>query len=198
MITTFNSWVKLKNKSWPSCLKHFHNCIVSKDQNLISLLNSCKQISQVSQIHSSMVKSGLDVVPFTLSKLLASCVLVDIEYAASIFKDIQSPNLFMFNTMLRGYSTSHDPKQEQAFVLFNYMRAQNVLLDQFSFVSTLKSSARLCATGFGRGIHSVVIQSGFYLFVNVKNALLQFYCVYGNIRDAHQLFDEFSQERDLV
>ncbi|PSS26832.1 Pentatricopeptide repeat-containing protein [Actinidia chinensis var. chinensis] len=102
----------------------------------------------------------------------------------------------MFNSMLRGYSISDDPKQ--AFVLFNHMRAQSVLLDQFSFITTLKSCSRLCAVWFGWGIYSVVIRSGHCLFVNVMNSLLQFYCVSGEILDAHQLFEEFAQRRDLV
>ncbi|XP_052171924.1 pentatricopeptide repeat-containing protein At1g26900, mitochondrial [Diospyros lotus] len=187
----------LKFKSWPSRIlypKHYHS-LLSADRNLISLLKSCKQASETSQIHGLLVKSGLDLVPFTLSKLLASSVLVSIDHAASIFKHIQNPSLFMFNTMLRGYSICDDP--EKAFLLYNYMRAQNILLDQFSFVSTLKSCSRLCATWKGQGIHSVVVRSGHDLFVNVNNALLHFYCVCGEIGDTRQMFDEFPQ-RDLV
>ncbi|GAB4829177.1 hypothetical protein Ancab_018842 [Ancistrocladus abbreviatus] len=50
----------------------------------------------------------------------------------------------------------------------------------------------------GNAIHGVVIQIGFDSFVNLRNALLHFYCVCWNVRDAHQLFDEFPQQRDLV
>ncbi|KAL6969571.1 hypothetical protein U1Q18_029282 [Sarracenia purpurea var. burkii] len=198
MILTINWCLRAKHKFWPSYLhpKYYHNSLLSKEQNLISLLKSCKKTSEVSQIHASFTKSGLDIAPFTLSKLLACSVMLDIEYGALIFQLIRNPNLFMFNSMLRGYSISDNPKQ--AFLLFNYMRAQNILLDQFSFVSTLKSCARLCASWFGLGIFSVVLQSGHYLFINVNNALLQFYCVCGEIGHAHQLFDGFSQERDLV
>lgn len=142
-----------------------------------------------------MVKTGLDLIAFPVSKLLASSI-VDIQYAASIFRHIQSPNLFMFNTMLRGYSISDYPKE--ALVLFNYMRALNILLDQFTFVSTLKSCAGVLAIWTGCAVHSLVIRSGLDLFINVKNTLLHLYCVCGRIEDAHQLFEDFSQERDLV
>ncbi|CAL5338453.1 unnamed protein product [Camellia sinensis] len=197
MIITINSFLRFNPKFCLTFLhpKHYHNSVLSEDQKLIALLKSCKKTSQLSQIHGSLIKSGLDVIPFTLSKFLASSIMVNIDYSASIFKHIQNPNLFMFNTMLRGYSISDDSKQ--ALFLFNYMRSQNVLLDQFSFISTLKSCARLCAIWIGLGIHAVVFQSGF-CFVNLNNALLQFYCVCGEIGDAHQLFDEFSQESDLV
>lgn len=57
-----------------------------------------------------MVKTGLCNAPFTLSKLLAASIL-DMDYVASIFSYIQTPNLFMFNTMLRGYSVSNFPNK---------------------------------------------------------------------------------------
>ncbi|XP_059655885.1 pentatricopeptide repeat-containing protein At1g26900, mitochondrial [Cornus florida] len=195
MIITVSTYLRPKFKFWPTVLCPRHYSVIPEDEKLISLLKSCNRTSEISQIQSLMIKTGLDLIPFPLSKLLASSIL-DIEYAASIFKHIQNPNLFMFNTMLRGYSISDDPKQ--AFVLFNYMRAQNVLLDQFSFVSTLKSCARVSAIWTGLGIHSVVLRSGYDIFLNVKNTLLHFYCVCGKIGDARHVFDELSQERDLV
>lgn len=142
-----------------------------------------------------MVKTGLDQIPFTLSKLLAYSIQ-DINYAGSIFKHIQKPNLYMLNTMLRGYSISDD--QEQAIVLFNYLRAERILLDEFTFVSVLKSCCKKIATWTGLSVHSVVLKSGFQPFLNVKNTLLHFYCVCEKLREAHQLFDEISGERDLV
>lgn len=173
--------------------KHYSTLL--QDQKLISLLNSCKLISETSQIHSFMVKTGLDRVPFTLSKLLA-CSIPDMEYAASIFNHIKHPNLYMFNTMLRGYSTGDDPNK--AFEVFNHVRAQGIMLDQFSFITKLKACARVFAIGTGQGIHGVVVRSGHGLFINVKNTLLHLYCVCGRIGDAHKLFDEFPQENDLV
>ncbi|KAK6131360.1 hypothetical protein DH2020_034901 [Rehmannia glutinosa] len=169
-------------------------------EDLISLLQSCEQASQTAQIHGLMLKTGLDQVPFPLSKLLAQVSMQDIPYAASIFKHIESPNLYMFNTMLRGHSVNDDPRK--GLILFNYMRAENhsqhFLLDQFTFVSVLKSCSRLLEVWAGLCVHTVVLKSGFDVFLNVKNALLHFYCVCGRIEDAHQLFDELGELRDLV
>ncbi|KAJ9709260.1 hypothetical protein PVL29_000964 [Vitis rotundifolia] len=195
MIFGSASWVRQKFQSWS--LHHFPKfySTAPEDQSLISLLESCTQTSEICQVHGSMVKTGLVNVPFTLSKLLASSIQ-DIDYAASIFNHIPNPNLFMFNTMLRGYSISHHPKQ--AFVVFRGLRAQQMMLDQFSFIPTLKACARELAYETGRGIHGVVVRSGHGLFTNVKNALLHFYCVCGRIGDAHQLFDEIPPRIDLV
>lgn len=189
------SWVSQKSQS--RSIHHFYKYYSThpEDQNLISLLESCTRISAVCQVHGSMVKTGLLNGPFTLSKLLASSI-PDIDYAASIFRHISHPNLFMFNTMLRGYSISHHPGQ--ALVVFKGLRAQQMRLDQFSFIPTLKACARELAHETGRGIHGVVMRSGHGLFTNVKNALLHFYCVCGRIGDAHQLFDEIPPKIDLV
>ncbi|KAL0325953.1 UNVERIFIED_CONTAM: Pentatricopeptide repeat-containing protein, mitochondrial [Sesamum radiatum] len=164
-------------------------CRFSSDhqlENLISLLLSCKQTYQTAQIHGMMLKTGLDNNPFPLSKLLAQVCMQDIRYAAAVFEQIKSPNLYMFNTILRGYSISNDP--QKGLALFNCMRGQNhrqdFLLDQFTFVSVLKSCSRLLEVWTGLGVHTVVLKSGFDLFLNVKNALLHFYCVCGRLPQA--------------
>ncbi|KAF5741590.1 pentatricopeptide repeat-containing protein [Tripterygium wilfordii] len=167
----------------------------SRYHKLISILTSCKHTYEVSQIHGYMVKTGIDKDVFALSKLLASSIR-DTEYAASIFNHIENPNLFMFNTMLRGYSVSENPMQ--AFGLFKNLRAQGFLLDQFSFITTLKASTRELAIEIGLGIHGVVLRSGHVYFLNLRNTLLHFYCECGKIGDAHKLFDEFPQDNDSV
>jgi pentatricopeptide repeat protein len=188
------SCLRQKFKLWPRLVNPKHYCTFSEDQNLISLLISCKKTSETSQVHGFMVKNGLDRVPFTLSKLLA-CSIHDMEYAASIFSYIQDPNLYMFNTMLRGYSIGDDPKQ--TFGVFSHLRAQGIRLDQFSFIATLKACARVLAIGTGQGIHGAVVRSGHGLFIDLKNTLLHVYCACARIGDAHKLFDEFPQY-DLV
>ncbi|XP_010249148.1 PREDICTED: pentatricopeptide repeat-containing protein At1g26900, mitochondrial [Nelumbo nucifera] len=164
-------------------------------QKLISLLKCYNRTLEISQIHASMIKVGLDLIPFPVSKLLASCIF-NIDYAASIFNQIRNPNPFMFNTMLRAYSISEDPKR--ALLLFNSIRAQAILLDQFSFISALKACARGLAIRTGQGIHALVVRCGYGFLINVRNTLLHLYCVCGRIEDAHQLFDEFPEQRDLV
>ncbi|XP_022151065.1 pentatricopeptide repeat-containing protein At1g26900, mitochondrial [Momordica charantia] len=175
--------------------KNISHAVFSDDQKLLLLLKSCNGTSEISQIHCYMVKTALDLVPFTSSKLLASAIL-DIKYAASIFRDIRNPNLFMFNTLLRGYSNSDDSRQ--AFVIFNDLRNQNFLPDEFSFITILKACARELAINTGQGIHGIVHRTGHGLFNHVNNVLLHFYCSCGQIADARKLFDDVSQRNDLV
>ncbi|XP_073126169.1 pentatricopeptide repeat-containing protein At1g26900, mitochondrial [Henckelia pumila] len=200
-IRYINTQLSKKFKVW-STNRQYYTTISSdhNQQKLIFLLQSCKKTSQTAQIHVSMIKAGLDHVPFPLSKLLAHSSLQDISYADSIFENVKSPNIYMFNVMLRGYSISDEPKL--GIVLFNRMRVQcqspDFLFDQFTYVSVLKCCACLVAGWTGIGVHSIALKSGFDLFVNVKNSLLHFYCVCGGIEDAHRLFVELGDRRDLV
>ncbi|XP_021890579.1 pentatricopeptide repeat-containing protein At1g26900, mitochondrial [Carica papaya] len=182
-------------KLWRKNLYPIHSSTSLQYQNLLSALKSCENTNQVSQIHGFMIKAGFHQDSFALSKLLAVSIQ-DIQYAASIFKHIQNRNLFVFNTMLRAYSISHNPKQ--AFGVFSDLRAQGFTLDQFSFVATLKSCARESSIETGQGIHGIVLRSGHLLFINVKNTLLHVYALCGQIENAHKLFDEFPQWNDLV
>ncbi|XP_055818668.1 pentatricopeptide repeat-containing protein At1g26900, mitochondrial [Solanum dulcamara] len=182
----------LLRQNFKQLSRHFST--FSSDQNLISQLQSCNKISEITQFQALMVKTGQDQIPFTLSKLLA-CSIQYTHYTSSIFKYVKNPNLYMYNTMLRSYSISDDP--QKGLVFFNYMRAQIVVLDQFAFVSVLRSCMRLLEKWTGQAVHAVVLRSGFDLFLDLKNTLLNFYCVRGEIRCAHKLFDEFSK-RDLV
>ncbi|KAK4339281.1 hypothetical protein RND71_040743 [Anisodus tanguticus] len=59
------------------------------------------------------------------------------------------------------------------------------------------SCIRLFEKWTGQAIHSVVLRCGFDLFFDLKNTLLNFYCVCGEIRRARQVFDEIPK-RDLV
>ncbi|CAN0877681.1 Pentatricopeptide repeat-containing protein At1g26900, mitochondrial [Linum grandiflorum] len=169
--------------------------IISASENLATLLQSCNQISEIVQVHGFMVKTGLQQDPFSVSKLLASSIR-DARYAASIFENIRHPNLFMFNSMLRAYSISETPGK--AFSIFRDLRTRSILLDRFSFVTTLKACARELAVETGRMIHGVVVRSGHLVFVEVKNALLHFYGVCGETYLARKLFDEMPDNNDLV
>ncbi|XP_057796977.1 pentatricopeptide repeat-containing protein At1g26900, mitochondrial-like [Salvia miltiorrhiza] len=191
---TSQCWRRFKN--WP--INHCYSTLSSdfEHQNLISLLQSCDQICQSAQIHCLMLKTGLDRIPFPLSKLLAQISMQDISYADSIFKQIKTPNLYMFNTMLRGHSVGSDP--QNGLLLFNRMRAENHGFDQFTFVSVLKSCSRLLEIQTGLGVHTCVLKSGFGSVLNVMNALLHFYCVCGKTEDARHLFDDMGMMKDLV
>ncbi|XP_010477797.1 PREDICTED: pentatricopeptide repeat-containing protein At1g26900, mitochondrial-like [Camelina sativa] len=153
-------------------------------------------LRSIVRIHGYMVKTGIDKDDFAVSKLLALSSVLDIRYASSIFQHVSNTNLFMFNTMLRGYAMSDEP--ERAFRVFNQLRAKGLTLDRFSFITTLKSCSRELCSSIGEGLHGIVLRSGFMVFTDLRNALLHFYCVCGRINDARKVFDEMPHSVDAV
>ncbi|WOL11544.1 hypothetical protein Cni_G20307 [Canna indica] len=155
---------------------------------------------QLFQIHANMVKSGLDLLPFPASKLLAAAAtLGDTVYTLSIFGRIPDPCLFHHTVVLRSLSAARFPAVDEAFALFRSLHSSGVALDQFALVPTLKVCARGLALRAGRQLHSLVIKLGFQLFVNVRNTLIHLYCRCGRAADeGRQLFDEMPQVNDAV
>ncbi|EOA23718.1 hypothetical protein CARUB_v10016929mg [Capsella rubella] len=176
--------------------KNLDSLLAPQCEKLIDDLRCCGDIVGVSRIHGYMVKTGIDKDDFAVSKLLAFSSVLDLRYAASIFEHVSNTNLFMFNTVLRGYSMSDEP--ERAFRVFNQLRAKGLTLDRFSFITTLKSCSRELCCSIGEGLHGIALRSGFMVFTDLRNALLHFYCVSGRITDARRVFDEMPQSVDAV
>ncbi|KAG4960256.1 hypothetical protein JHK87_036889 [Glycine soja] len=145
-----------------------------------------------------MVKTGLCNVPFTLSKLLAASIL-DMDYVASMFSYIQTPNLFMFNTMLRGYSVSNFPNKaisatvnnallhfycvckriEDALKLFDEFPEGNDLVcwvgldaSVATVLSLLSAAGDIGNFGVGKSLHGYCFKIGFCSNLNVITALI--------------------------
>lgn len=185
-----------RSNLWPISLHRTAlSSLTSPEQEPVSLLKSCERASEVSQVHGRVLKTGLQDDSFLQSKLLSSSI-GDIHYAVSIFNRIRNPNLFMFNTIIRGYSIGADPFR--GLLVFNHLRANGIPLDQFSFVTVLKCCSRSVALEFGRGVHGVALRSGHAFFADVRNALLHFYGVCGSIGCARMLFDEIPEGNDVV
>ncbi|KAK4791255.1 hypothetical protein SAY86_031668 [Trapa natans] len=161
----------------------------------VSLLGSCTRAAEASQVHGRLFKTGLQDDSFLQSKLMSSSI-GDIHYAVSIFNRIRYPNLFMFNTIIRGYSASGVPGR--GLLVFNHLRSNGIPPDQFSFITVLKCCSRSAAVMFGRGVHGVALRSGHAFFVDVRNALLHFYGACGEVGCARLLFDENPERNDAV
>ncbi|KAD5317523.1 hypothetical protein E3N88_17493 [Mikania micrantha] len=165
----------------------------------IALLHSCAtSIYKLQQIHAFSIRHGVphsnpDIgkhLLFTLVSLAAP-----MSYAHKIFRQINNPNIFTWNTMIRGYAESENPKP--AMDIHRNMRLFAVEPDTHTYPFLLKAIAKLIAVREGEEVHSVVIRNGFGSLVFVQNGLVHMYAACGRAESAHKLFDEMS-ERNLV
>lgn len=90
--------------------------------SLSQALKAFTSLSQLKQVHTHPVISGLTPNLFTTTGLLACAALSpsahNLSLAAAIFQRFPNPSTFMYNTMLRAFS--HHP--DRCYVCFEYYK----------------------------------------------------------------------------
>ncbi|GLT58469.1 hypothetical protein SLA2020_313590 [Shorea laevis] len=147
-----------------------------KEQECLSCLRRCRNVEEFKQVHAQVLKWGLFWNPFCASNLLATCALSNwgsMDYACSIFRQIDEPGTFVFNTMIRG-QVNH-MNFEEAVLLFDEMLERGVEPDNFTYPSLLKACALLRGLHEGMQIHGHLLKLGFESDLFVQNSLINMY-----------------------
>ncbi|KAF8370236.1 hypothetical protein HHK36_031727 [Tetracentron sinense] len=169
-----------------------------KNHPSLSLLSKCKSIENLKQIHSQIIKTGLHNTQFALSKLIEFCAISpfgDLSYALSIFELIDDPNVFIWNTIIRGHSLSYSPILAVTFYV--RMLHAGVEPNSYTFSFPFESCALVPATHEGRQIHTHVLKLGLDSDAFVHTSLINMYARNVELSDARLVFDK-SSLRDAV
>ncbi|THU47913.1 hypothetical protein C4D60_Mb09t20680 [Musa balbisiana] len=161
------------------------------DQTLLSLLQRCSSMKRLKQLHGQLITNDLLSDAPTLGKLIAFCCVSDdgdLRYGRRVFDLVPRPNTFMWNSLIRGYSYSRDPRE--ALVLHRRMLRCGLLPNQFTLPFVLKSCASELASTEASLVHALIFKLGFESQVFVANALLSAYSSCGFIGLARKVFDE--------
>ncbi|GMP36922.1 hypothetical protein CsSME_00008858 [Camellia sinensis var. sinensis] len=110
------------------------------------------------------------------------------DYACKLFDLMPERDLFLWNTMIRGYADL-GPCQE-AIVLYRVMHLIGLLPDSYTFPSVVRSCAVLSALMEGREVHCNIIKNGFDLDVFVQSSLITMYSQSGEIFNSELIFGE--------
>ncbi|XP_023512538.1 pentatricopeptide repeat-containing protein At2g22410, mitochondrial-like [Cucurbita pepo subsp. pepo] len=167
-------------------------------QSLHLSLERCSSMRLLKVLHAQIILQGLVSETLTLGKLVSFCAVSqagDLHYAQLVFDHHLQPNKFMFNCLIRGYSTSQHPINA-IFLYFKMMRS-GFLPNQFTLPFVLKACASQLAYWEVLLVHCHAIRLGILSHVCVQNALINVYAVCGFVQCARQLFDEMSH-RTLV
>uniref|UniRef100_A0A2N9GSR3 DYW domain-containing protein n=1 Tax=Fagus sylvatica TaxID=28930 RepID=A0A2N9GSR3_FAGSY len=133
-----------------------------------------------------------------VSRVLAFCALADacdIQYGHVLFSQIEKPNTYMWNTMIRGYCKAKIPTM--GFSFFRGMVRERVEMDRRSFVFALKACEQFCTVLEGESVHCWIWKMGFDWDLVVRNGLVHFYAECGCLKFAREVFDQ-SFVRDVV
>lgn len=166
----------------------------------MAAIKRCTTVRDLETIQAYMIRTNFTQDSFLLSKLIESYAITlpirKIAHAYKLFSWTHQPNLFMWNTIIRGYSIN-DLSSLKAIALYKDMHLSGISSNSFTFGFVLKACCNLPRLEEGKMVHSQVLKIGLDYETHVVNGLLKLYTTCGRVYEARDLFDEMS-ERDLV
>ncbi|XP_058106837.1 pentatricopeptide repeat-containing protein At2g02980, chloroplastic-like [Magnolia sinica] len=172
------------------------------EERIQSLLQKCPNMKILRQIHAHLLTCALPFSPksYALTKILAFCALSpsgDLAYARQVFAQIPNPNVFSWNSMIRGLTQVEKPSKEPISLYKEMLELGFAYPNSFTFAFVLKACAVVSAFEEGLQIHSHVFRHGLDSSPFVQTGLLNFYAKCEEIGCARGVFDEIS-ERNLI
>ncbi|KAG0474092.1 hypothetical protein HPP92_015949 [Vanilla planifolia] len=139
----------------------------------LTLLQRCRSLVHLEQIHALCAKVGADGCNLFAGKLilLASVTVADsLDYARRVLDDFPSPDVFMFNTLIRGLAESDQPYL--SLVTYLHMKRRLLAPDSFSFTFLLKAVANSRCLSAGAQLHSDAIRHGLDVHLYVGTTMV--------------------------
>lgn len=167
----------------------------------MSLAQRCANMRQLKAVHAIFISHGLHLHNYAVSKLIAFCALSDsgnLRYASLMFDQIEMPNSYIYNTLVRAYSRSSQPRWALHYFQLMLDKTSDVVPDHHTFHFVLLA----CVNGGwvleGKQIHDWLVKNGMVLLDgHVQTALIRLYFECKVIDDARKVFDEIPC-RDLI
>ncbi|OVA14833.1 Pentatricopeptide repeat [Macleaya cordata] len=162
--------------------------------------SSSSNIKQLKQNHAKLIRNGNIDDILTVGKLIADIAISNpsnLNYARSIFAKLEfPPNIFMWNSMIRGYA--HSPNPKEAIFLYTQMLDGGFSPNNYTFPFVFKACTQLMDLNLGLGFHGALIKRGFEdSDVFIQTSLVNFYATCGSIETARKLFNRCSK-RDVT
>ncbi|XP_050226738.1 pentatricopeptide repeat-containing protein At2g42920, chloroplastic [Mercurialis annua] len=172
--------------SLPTSISHF----ISNQTYLSMLEKNCTSMKDLKQIHAQLIKTGLAKHTIAASRILAFCSSKqgDINYAYLVFTQIENPNHFVWNSIIRGFSQSYCP-QKSISLFIDMLFSSTSQPQRLTYPSVFKAYAQLGLACEGGQLHGRVIKLGFENDPFIRNTILYMYANCGFISEAIKVFD---------
>ncbi|KAJ6681422.1 REPEAT-CONTAINING PROTEIN putative-RELATED [Salix koriyanagi] len=148
-------------------------------------------MKDLQKIHAQLIKTGLAKDPIAASRVLAFCTSPagDINYAYLVFTQIQNRNLFVWNTIIRGFSQSSTPHIAISLFIDMMFTSPNTQPQRLTYPSVFKAYAQLGLAHEGTQLHGRVIKLGLENDQFIQNTILNMYVNCGFLSEAQKIFD---------
>ncbi|KAI3958138.1 hypothetical protein MKW98_020780 [Papaver atlanticum] len=172
----------------------FSNQVSSKAfleiENILSY--KFRSFKQLKKVQARLLRFDLDQDNYLVNKLLRSSLeSAKTSHACKVFDQIHEPNIFLWNTMIRGFVSNECFPEATEYYAF--MRNEGMLPDNFTFPFALKACALLGDRGFGMEIHGEVVKCGYEMDVFVMTSLIRLYAKCRCMKEAQRLFNEMPE-----
>ncbi|KAI9078508.1 hypothetical protein K1719_039533 [Acacia pycnantha] len=157
---------------------------------VLSLLAKCKNMSELKQLHGMMVTTSIMKSIIPLSKLIDFCIdskSGDINYAGLLFHHIDVPSVYIWNTMIRGYANSSNPRE--SILMYRQMIQNGYPPNHFTFPFVLKATSAIADQDLGKCIHNCMVKSGFEEDAYAATCLLHMYMSCADMKSGLKVFD---------
>ncbi|KAH0687242.1 hypothetical protein KY289_017953 [Solanum tuberosum] len=165
-------------------------------QRLFSLLQSCKSIKQLTQIHAHVITNGFTQKNFILVRLLSPFLTsYSLKYADHIFSQVRSPSTTLWNQIIRCHARSENP--QKSIELFNQMEISTAMPDGYTYSYVLNGCAKGGLFREGQQVHGKIVKKWSLLNVFVQTNLVNLYSTTRGqncIDDARKVFDEMIEK----
>ncbi|WJX83203.1 hypothetical protein P8452_65880 [Trifolium repens] len=191
--TTFNNFPPLLGMKVSSCytphVNIFQETRFGSEEARVFLQN-CNNFNQLKQIHARIIRFGLTHHQLLIRKLCQiSSSYGKINYATLVFDQLNDPDTFTWNVMIRAYNTNGSP--QKALFLFNDMLCHGFVPDKFTYPFVVNACIASDFIDFGRVTHGLSIKMGFWSDVYLQNNMMNLYFKCGkNVDDGCKVFDK--------
>ncbi|XP_030486152.2 pentatricopeptide repeat-containing protein At2g03880, mitochondrial [Cannabis sativa] len=159
-----------------------------------SVLRACVDLWILKQLHSSIIKVGLESDVFVRSALIdIYSKWGEVQNALGVFNEMVTGDLIIWNSIIGGFS--QNSFWDEALNLFKNMKMAGIVADQSTLTSVLRACTGLALLELGRQVHVHVLKFDQDLILN--NAVLDMYCKCGSFEDANSLFHRM-KEKDVI
>lgn len=130
------------------------------DHPVLSLLSKCQTMAHFNQTHCLMITTGLSRDAFPASRLLVASSFSlsppNIHLAYVVFSQIQSPDVYSYNIMIKAFSQTSHPLDSLHF--YHKLLHQGLYPNEYTFCFVLTSCAQALALQEGKQIQAQLIK----------------------------------------
>ncbi|TQD78045.1 hypothetical protein C1H46_036397 [Malus baccata] len=161
--------------------------------NLLLSLTHSRSLPKGLQLHSHVLKSGLQTIPLISHHLINFYSKNQLPlHSRQIFEEASRKSSTTWSSVISSFAQNELPVL--AIEYFRRMLGAQLRPDDHIYPSVAKSCAILNRLDVGQSVHCLAVKTGYEFDVFVGSSVVDMYAKCGEIRDARKVFDEIPEK----